>query len=90
MKLLEIFFDLSVPDIDLPNLEHLYQSTNSAMDAGEPDCMVSTCLIHYLGKSRGRGSEPRRNYIFSHFIIKLYLFSNTHLKALLNISNHGV
>jgi len=50
MKLLENFVDLSDPDIDLPNLEHLYQSANSAMEAGEPDWMIATCLIHDLGK----------------------------------------
>jgi inositol oxygenase len=50
IKLLKSFVDLSDPDIDLPNDEHLYQSANAALEAGEPNWMIITCLIHDLGK----------------------------------------
>lgn len=44
------FIDLSDPDTELPNLEHLYQSAQAALDNNEPEWLIITCLIHDLGK----------------------------------------
>ncbi len=50
LELLNNFVDLSDPDISLSNLDHLYQSANYAMEEGEPEWMIVTCLLHDLGK----------------------------------------
>ena len=44
------FIDLSDPDIDLPNIQHLFQSAEAARKDDQPEWFQLTCLIHDLGK----------------------------------------
>lgn len=48
--LLDEFVDLSDPDIDLPNVQHLVQTAEGIREAGKPDWMQLVGLIHDLGK----------------------------------------
>jgi len=50
LNALNKFIDLSDPDTKLPNLEHLYQSAQAALDNNEPEWIIIICLIHDLGK----------------------------------------
>lgn len=47
---LDSFIDLSDPDMDLPNIIHMFQTAEGLRKAGEPDWMQLTGLIHDLGK----------------------------------------
>lgn len=56
LDLLDDFIDLSDPDIELPNLIHLYQTAEGIRREGLPDWLQLTGFIHDLGKiiySRG-------------------------------------
>ncbi len=44
------FVDLSDPDVDLPNVQHLLQTAEGIRAAGKPDWMQLVGLIHDLGK----------------------------------------
>lgn len=44
------FVDLSDPDITLPNHQHLFQTAEGLRNAGHPEWMQVTGLIHDLGK----------------------------------------
>ncbi|MCB9233053.1 MAG: Myo-inositol oxygenase [Bacteroidia bacterium] len=44
------FVDLSDPDMDLPNVQHLLQAAEGARRAGKPDWFQLVALIHDLGK----------------------------------------
>uniref|UniRef100_A0A0G4HGA4 Inositol oxygenase n=1 Tax=Chromera velia CCMP2878 TaxID=1169474 RepID=A0A0G4HGA4_9ALVE len=44
------FVDTSDPDTTSPNLEHMFQTAEGLRQAGEPDWMQLTGLIHDLGK----------------------------------------
>jgi inositol oxygenase len=50
MEKLNVFVDLSDPDMDLPNLHHLIQTAEGAREDGRPDWMQLVGLIHDLGK----------------------------------------
>jgi inositol oxygenase len=47
---LDDFADESDPDLELPNLHHLYQAAVYARDHGYEDWMIVTALLHDLGK----------------------------------------
>jgi len=47
---LEGFVDVSDPDVDLPNLVHLFQTAESIRAAGLPEWLQLTGLIHDVGK----------------------------------------
>ena len=47
---LQTFVDVSDPDINLPNIVHLYQTAEGIRSAGLPDWMQLVGLIHDLGK----------------------------------------
>lgn len=58
--LLNSFVDLSDPDMDLPNLIHLYQTAEGIRRAGHPEWLQVTGFIHDLGKViylRGNSEE---------------------------------
>ena len=44
------YVDASDPDIALPNLAHAYQTAAAMRDAGEPEWMQVTGLVHDVGK----------------------------------------
>ncbi len=44
------YVDSSDPDITLPNLEHMLQTSEAMRKAGEPDWMQLLGLIHDMGK----------------------------------------
>ena len=44
------FIDHSDPDIELPNVQHLFQSAEAARYDEQPEWFQLTCLIHDLGK----------------------------------------
>ncbi len=44
------FIDLSDPDINLPNIQHMYQVAEKLRHGGAPDWLQVTGLIHDLGK----------------------------------------
>ena len=50
IEALDDFVDLSDPDIDLPNVQHLIQTAEAIRAAGKPDWMQLVGLIHDLGK----------------------------------------
>ena len=50
LNLLDNFVDVSDPDIDLPNLQHLFQTAEAIRKDGHPDWLQLTGLIHDLGK----------------------------------------
>ena len=50
LDLLNKFIDLSDPDIELPNIQHLFQSTEASRKDDMPEWFQVTCLIHDLGK----------------------------------------
>ena len=50
MRHLNSLIDVSDPDINLPNLQHLIQSAEAIRADGRPDWMQLTGLIHDLGK----------------------------------------
>ncbi|MFT5999580.1 MAG: inositol oxygenase [Neolewinella sp.] len=50
MRHLNSLIDVSDPDLDLPNIQHLIQSAEAIRAAGRPDWMQLTGLIHDLGK----------------------------------------
>lgn len=50
LQKLNNFVDLSDPDMDLPNIVHLFQTAEGMRKAGEPEWMQVTGLIHDLGK----------------------------------------
>ena len=47
---LRSYVDASDPDISLPNLAHAYQTAAAMRDAGEPEWMQVTGLVHDVGK----------------------------------------
>jgi inositol oxygenase len=50
IRLLDNFNDNSDPDTNLANVQHLFQSAESARKNGEERWMIMVCLIHDLGK----------------------------------------
>ncbi|MGB5818389.1 MAG: inositol oxygenase family protein [Saonia sp.] len=50
MRHLNDLIDVSDPDLDLPNVQHLIQSAEAIRAEGRPDWMQLTGLIHDLGK----------------------------------------
>ncbi len=50
MEHLNDLIDVSDPDLDLPNIQHLIQSAEAIRTAGRPDWMQLVGLIHDLGK----------------------------------------
>ncbi|MGB5667874.1 MAG: inositol oxygenase family protein [Maribacter sp.] len=50
MAHLNSLIDVSDPDLDLPNIQHLIQSAEAIREDGRPDWMQLTGLIHDLGK----------------------------------------
>ena len=50
LYLLNKFIDISDPDIELPNLQHLFQTAESIRKDGHPDWLQLVGLIHDLGK----------------------------------------
>ena len=50
MRALNRLVDVSDPDLDLPNVQHLIQSAEAIRADGRPDWMQLTGLIHDLGK----------------------------------------
>ena len=50
MAQLNCLIDVSDPDLDLPNVQHLIQSAEAIRADGRPDWMQLTGLIHDLGK----------------------------------------
>lgn len=50
IEALDEFVDLSDPDLDLPNVQHLLQTAEGIRAAGKPDWMQLVGLIHDLGK----------------------------------------
>ncbi|GIV32548.1 MAG: hypothetical protein KatS3mg031_0083 [Chitinophagales bacterium] len=50
MEKLNALIDVSDPDLNLPNVQHLIQTAEGARLAGEPDWMQLVGLIHDLGK----------------------------------------
>jgi len=50
MDSLNHFVDLSDPDLELPNIVHLYQTAEGIRKAGHPEWMQVVGLIHDLGK----------------------------------------
>ncbi len=50
MEHLNDLIDVSDPDLDLPNVQHLIQSAEAIRADGRPDWMQLTGLIHDLGK----------------------------------------
>ena len=50
IEALDDFVDLSDPDIDLPNAQHLIQTAEGIREAGKPEWMQLVGLIHDLGK----------------------------------------
>ena len=50
MRHLNSLIDVSDPDINLPNIQHLIQSAEAIRADGRPDWMQLTGLIHDLGK----------------------------------------
>jgi len=51
MKSLDVLIDVSDPDLDLPNVQHLIQSAEAIRNDKRPDWMQLTGLIHDLGKT---------------------------------------
>ena len=49
-SLLDSFVDKSDPDINLPNVVHLYQTAEAIRADGHPEWMQLVGLIHDLGK----------------------------------------
>jgi inositol oxygenase len=47
---LDVFIDKSDPDINLPNIVHLYQTAEAIRNDGHPEWMQLVGLIHDLGK----------------------------------------
>lgn len=50
MEHLNVLIDVSDPDLDLPNVQHLIQSAEALREDGRPDWMQLVGLIHDLGK----------------------------------------
>lgn len=50
LNILNDFVDVSDPDINLPNIHHLFQTAESLRSDGYPDWLQLTGLIHDLGK----------------------------------------
>tara|TARA_R110000822_G_scaffold45353_3_gene121383 strand:+ start:378 stop:1172 length:795 start_codon:yes stop_codon:yes gene_type:complete len=50
LNMLNHFVDQSDPDMDLPNIQHLFQSAEAARKDNLPEWLQLTCLIHDLGK----------------------------------------
>ena len=50
MEKLNALIDVSDPDLNMPNIQHLVQTAEAAREAGRPDWMQLTALIHDLGK----------------------------------------
>ncbi|HQU60690.1 MAG TPA: inositol oxygenase family protein [Saprospiraceae bacterium] len=51
MEKLNALIDVSDPDLDLPNVQHLLQSAEAIREDGRPDWMQLVGLIHDLGKA---------------------------------------
>jgi len=51
MEALNSLIDSSDPDLDLPNIQHLFQSAEAMRVEGRPDWMMVTALLHDLGKN---------------------------------------
>jgi len=50
LNLLNNFIDVSDPDVDIPNLQHAYQTAERLRKMGMPDWLQLTGLIHDIGK----------------------------------------
>ena len=50
LRLLNNFIDVSDPDVDIPNLQHAYQTAERLRKMGMPDWLQLTGLIHDIGK----------------------------------------
>ena len=50
LEKLNNFIDKSDPDIELPNIQHLFQSAEAARMDEQPEWFQLTCFIHDLGK----------------------------------------
>lgn len=59
MELLAHIVDDSDPDIDLPQMDHAFQTAERLRAAGEPRWLVLTGLIHDLGKVLRVFGEPQ-------------------------------
>jgi inositol oxygenase len=59
LEYLNTLIDDSDPDIDLPQIEHLYQTAEAIRLDGHPDWFVLTGLIHDLGKILCLFGEPQ-------------------------------
>jgi len=67
---LNVFVDVSDPDVSLPNLVHLFQTAEGIREAGLPDWLQLTGLIHDLGKAiYHRGCDEDGTSIASQFSI---------------------
>merc|ERR1711991_115817 len=68
MEALNDLVDLSDPDLDLPNIQHLFQSALAMREQERPDWMQVTALLHDLGKimylwgSNETGTSQERQY----------------------------
>ena len=51
MEALNHLIDSSDPDLELPNIQHLFQSAEAMRLEGRPDWMQVTALLHDLGKN---------------------------------------
>ena len=77
MEALNDLVDLSDPDLDLPNIQHLFQSAEAMRLDGRPDWMQVTALLHDLGKimylwgdnSIGTGMEKQYAIVGDTFVV---------------------
>lgn len=53
------FVDLSDPDMELPNLQHAFQSAEKALTDGKSDWFVLSLFIHDFGKLLFLQNEPK-------------------------------
>lgn len=59
LEFLNTLIDESDPDIDLPQIEHCLQTSESIRKDGHPDWFILTGLIHDLGKILTLWGEPQ-------------------------------
>ena len=59
LNALNKFTDLSDPDMELPNIQHAYQSAEKAFNDGKSDWFVLTLFIHDFGKLLYLQNEPK-------------------------------
>ena len=58
LNLLNNFIDVSDPDVNVPNIHHLYQTAEGLRKANQPDWMQLVGLIHDLGKITYLWNKP--------------------------------